>query len=623
MSRISPYSKNSARFCILVFLILIFNVSFSSAFEIPGKSSGNEGWFHQAENRTDQVLMEPPTVRSQVGKSTRPKRKTLLYVVGGAVVVGGVAAYMLLSGGETTGSIQIVSSPPGAQVFLDGSDTGLLTDCTITEVDEGAHTVRLIKDGYIEEERTVSVSKKETTNVSLSLSAHTLTISEPKASSLWTAGDTLVITWTTAGSVGIQTRPMTAYGITPQTGMNGSAARINRLRLHRFAANRNGRTAGRSAGRTLRSGVAAVKAAAAVDTKAVEIPPIRRDDLRVQHFAQASGGLKIQGDADILALNEVSIELLRDGNAVQTIAAGVSNSGSYSWTVPPSLANGSNYKVRVSCATDSIVTAESAPFTISELGTLRVESKPEGALITLDGVHRGVSGKTVNRLPVGNHILTLTRDRCQEWSETVTVVKNQTTNIEAVLAAGSFKENFNDNTAEYWVKGDGDGRWYPQESVYACMGKSDRSLTQISHYDLGKIDNRWTYGARVQVGLACEPFLAYGVIFGIPDNLGSGYYFVVRESEWAVFKGRSPFDASSVNPIQVWTRSHYIKIDGWNALEVEADGKTFRFYINGTLQRTMIIDDIPSQGRLGLITETDTDRDEIYFDDVFLTIKSR
>ncbi len=567
--------------------------------------------------------METPTVRSQAGKSTKAKRKTLLYIVGGAVVVGGVAAYMLLSGGETTGNIQIVSSPPGAQVFFDGSDTGLFTDCTITEVDEGVHTIRLIKDGYIEEERTVSVSKKETTNVSMSLSAHTLTISEPKASTLWTAGDTLAITWTTAGSVGIQTRPMTAYGITPQTGMNGSAARINRLRLHRFAANRNERSAGRSAGRTLRSAVASGRSAEAADTMGSEIPQLRRDDLRVQHFPQASGGLKTQGEAGILALNEVSIELLRGSNVVQTIAAGVSNSGSYSWTVPPSLTNGSNYKVRVSCSTDSIITAESASFTISEIGSLRVESQPEGALITLDGVRGGVSGKKINRIPVGTHILKLTRDRCQDWSETVTVVRNQTTEIEAVLAAGAFKENFNDNTAEYWIKGDGDGRWYPQESVYACMGKSDRSLTQISHYDLGKIDNRWTYGARVQVGLACEPFLAYGVIFGIPDNLGSGYYFVVRESEWAVFKGRSPFDASSVSPIQVWTRSHDIKIDGWNALKVEADGKTFRFYINGTLQKTLVIDDIPSQGRLGLITETDTDRDEIYFDDVYLTLKSQ
>jgi len=623
MFRIRLYSKSCARFGIFVLLLLIFNASFSPATEIIEENSRDGDLVQQAGDRPDQTRMEPPTVRSKAGEAAVVKRKTLLYILGGAVVVGGIAAYLFLSGGDTTGSIQVVSTPPGATVYLDGADTGLLTDCTITEVDEGSHTIRVFKDGFFEDERTVSVSKKETTNVNVALSAHTLTITEPKASSLWTAGDSMTISWSTSGNAGFQARPMTDYGIAPLTGMTASAARINRLRMHRFASNRSQRAAGRSAGRTLRSTGPAGGTSAGADSMASEIPSIRRDDLRMQHFPQAPGGFQIQGDAEILTLNEVAIDLLRAGNVVHTIAAGISNSGSYSWRVPPSLANGVNYKVRVSCSTDSIVTVESAPFTISELGTLRVESQPAGALITLDGVHRGVSGKTIGRLPVGSHVLKLTRDRCQVWSETVIVAKNQTTEVEAVLAAGSFSENFNENTSDYWIKGDGDGRWYAQESVYACLGKTDRSLTQISHYNLGKVDNRWTFGARGQVGLACEPFLAYGVIFGIPDDLGSGYYFVVRESEWAVFKGRSPFDESSVSPLQAWTRSHDIKIGGWNALKVEADGKKFRFFINGAFQGTLTIDDIPAQGRLGLITETDTDRDEIYFDDVYLTLKSR
>jgi len=53
----------------------------------------------------------------------------LLYILGGMVLAGGVGAALLLKGkqeetGPTTGSIQVTSTPTGAQIYLDGTDTG-------------------------------------------------------------------------------------------------------------------------------------------------------------------------------------------------------------------------------------------------------------------------------------------------------------------------------------------------------------------------------------------------------------------------------------------------------------------------------------------------------------------
>jgi hypothetical protein len=55
----------------------------------------------------------------------------------------------------------------------------------------------------------------------------------------------------------------------------------------------------------------------------------------------------------------VKIELYQGGSMYQAITSGQSNTGSYSWAVPSSLAAGTNYRVRVSSETDINVYDES------------------------------------------------------------------------------------------------------------------------------------------------------------------------------------------------------------------------------------------------------------------------
>jgi hypothetical protein len=60
----------------------------------------------------------------------------------------------------------------------------------------------------------------------------------------------------------------------------------------------------------------------------------------------------------------VSIQLFKGTKMVQTISPSAPNSGSFSWTVPTSLAAGINYKVKIKTV-DNLVTAISKLFKIN------------------------------------------------------------------------------------------------------------------------------------------------------------------------------------------------------------------------------------------------------------------
>ena len=69
------------------------------------------------------------------------------------------------------GSIEVTSTPAGAQVFLDGENTGKVTPCTLTEVDSGEHDVRVTMRKYSPQSSTVTVSDGQTTSVALTMAS--------------------------------------------------------------------------------------------------------------------------------------------------------------------------------------------------------------------------------------------------------------------------------------------------------------------------------------------------------------------------------------------------------------------------------------------------------------------
>ena len=73
----------------------------------------------------------------------------------------------------TTGTLQVSSTPTGASVFLDGTDKGTVTNCSLTNVTSGNHTVKLVKSGYVDYQGTARVTAGQTTTFSATLTAVT------------------------------------------------------------------------------------------------------------------------------------------------------------------------------------------------------------------------------------------------------------------------------------------------------------------------------------------------------------------------------------------------------------------------------------------------------------------
>ena len=122
---------------------------------------------------------KPPAAAGR-GKLEIPSKKKGRFpwlIAGGVALAGGVAAILLMKKESpavpTTGNIFITSTPTGAKVFLDGTDTGQTTNCTLTNIAAGTHVLKLVLDYYGKWEGNVQVVGGQTANVAATLSAYT------------------------------------------------------------------------------------------------------------------------------------------------------------------------------------------------------------------------------------------------------------------------------------------------------------------------------------------------------------------------------------------------------------------------------------------------------------------
>ncbi len=98
-------------------------------------------------------------------------------LVGGAIVAGAVVGALvawLVVGKKSDpapGQISITSTPAGAKVYLDGADTGRVTDCVLTGIKAGDHALRIELPGYGKWEGTVTVPAGQTVYAVATLAA--------------------------------------------------------------------------------------------------------------------------------------------------------------------------------------------------------------------------------------------------------------------------------------------------------------------------------------------------------------------------------------------------------------------------------------------------------------------
>jgi len=104
---------------------------------------------------------------------------------------------------EELGTIQVNSSPSGAQVWLDGANTGQVTNAVLNDVPAGTHTLKLIKEGYQDHQQSVSVEEGMTIQVNVVLSGYKIIVTSPRTSTLWVARKQEKIQWTTTSTLAV------------------------------------------------------------------------------------------------------------------------------------------------------------------------------------------------------------------------------------------------------------------------------------------------------------------------------------------------------------------------------------------------------------------------------------
>jgi hypothetical protein len=318
-------------------------------------------------------------------------------VLGGLALAGGAAALALKGGGggnggggATTGSIQVNSSPTGAKVYLDGADTGEVTNTTLTNVAAGSHTVKLTKDGYSDKEQSVSVSAGQTATVDLTLTKDTITVTQPAAGTTWIFGSSVTISWQVSAGTSLQSEPVAAgppgAGLQNEHLYNARFLRASRdladlrgVGSGKFGREGRGKSPGR--GESIREMQGSLGRSAALASASPRHIPGGGFPLSLNRIPNSRLGRQTDDTARVLAISKVKIELYKGGTLTSTIVQETDNDGSHSWQVPTTLAGGSDYKVRVSCTSDTSVYGESGNFTIaSSAGTIKVTQPASGAV---------------------------------------------------------------------------------------------------------------------------------------------------------------------------------------------------------------------------------------------------
>jgi len=310
-----------------------------------------------------------------------------IVLLGAAAVVGAVVLFALKGGDgkeEDTGSIQVNSTPSGGKIYLDGTDTGKVTNTTLTGISPGSHTIKLAKDGYSDKEQSVSVTGGQTAAVNLTLTKDTITISEPKAGATWIKGSSIEIKWQVSAGSDVQSEPAIAASF--------GAGVQNQFRFNAQYQRRSRYIAGHN--RTNSDDFIAAEGKSLSRRKEMGEPPIIQSHSEVPapgYLQSSSGGAshfpskpavsprlgqQTRNSAKVLAIAKVKIELYKGTASAETISPETDNDGSFTWTVSNSLTSSSEYKVRVSCSSDTGVFAESGLITIASQGETITVTQP-------------------------------------------------------------------------------------------------------------------------------------------------------------------------------------------------------------------------------------------------------
>ena len=343
------------------------------------------------------------TLKIEAGQTTSPpvyvlkNKSSFLFILGGLALAGG-AGVLLFSGKKengggntsqsTTGSIQVNSTPSGAKIYLDGTDTGQITNSTLPNISAGSHTVKLVKEGYVDYETTVSVTANQTTTVDTTLSPHTITVTNPSNSTSWRQGTYVDIYWHTNGMLISQAYPVSVQTINSsppkKANIHPSLHEISkflrrpsgRLHLNERSNNAVVSRSGHSTDRVFGYQISNVRKSPTDPLSYKRKSPALSAFPSLHNLvvsSKISPTVRPEQNAHISTISNVEISLYNSAGFVLTIESNLSNAGAITWYIPESLADGSDYKIRIACKDEPSIYGESGTFEIND-------NDPQGTL---------------------------------------------------------------------------------------------------------------------------------------------------------------------------------------------------------------------------------------------------
>ncbi|MDD2255152.1 DUF3344 domain-containing protein [Methanoculleus sp.] len=296
------------------------------------------------------------------------------------------AAFLIVEYAPEPGSILVTSTPTGAAVWLDGEETGEVTDCTLTNVPAGDHVVTVKLDGYADASMPVTVATGETAEVDLELTTLTgsLTVtSTPEGAAILIDGaDTGEVTNATLDGIAVGTHTVT-------------------LKKDGYA-----------------------DTTADVTVAYNETAALHRD------LVEARGSITVASTPTGAAIWLDGIDTGMTTNAIlENVAAG-------EHTVTVKKAGYADASMIVTVVDDGTAVAH---FTLTEpAGIIAVTSSPDGARIVLDGAETGeTTNATLTNVPVGTHTVRVSLDGYLDAEETVTVASGEIAAVHVDLDASA------------------------------------------------------------------------------------------------------------------------------------------------------------------------------------------
>jgi hypothetical protein len=350
---------------------------------------------------TPNVLIATVTLK---GLKAGPTQINLAFggqCIGGATVRPAIQAGTLQVGSSapTTGEISVSSVPTGAKIYLDGTDTGLITPNTKTGVSPGSHTVRCNLTGYTDNSQSVTVTAGVTIPVSLTLtpvSQPSPTTGEISVSSVPT-GAKIYLDGTDTGLI----TPNTKTGVSP-----GS----HTIRCSLADYTDNSQTVTVTAGVTIPVTLTLTPVSQPPTTGAISVSSVPTG-AKIYLDGTDTGLITPNTKTGVSPGSHTircSLADYTDNSQTVTVTAGV--------TIPVSLT----------------LTPVSQPSPTT--GEISVSSVPTSATVFLDGVNTGhVTSTTLTGITPGLHTLLIKLSGYVDASQPVTVTVGQTTQATLTL----------------------------------------------------------------------------------------------------------------------------------------------------------------------------------------------